>query len=215
LPKWISRVGAASHLPSLALAMTLAGVATAHAHHLMGGKTPDTFLQGMLSGLGHPMIGVDHLAFIVAMGVAIGVAGLSLVIPALFIVASGIGVVLHVRGITLPSVEFVVATTVLVVGVAVASGRMSRTGGWNVGWVALFAAAGLFHGYAFGESIFGAEPTPIAAYLTGLVIVQSALATGTALVARRFSASAVEPRLAGAAVAGIGLAILAGQLVPA
>jgi urease accessory protein len=92
---------------------------------------------------------------------------------------------------------------------------MSRTGGWNVGWVALFAAAGLFHGYAFGESIFGAEPTPIAAYLTGLVIVQSALATGTALVARRFSASAVEPRLAGAAVAGIGLAILAGQLVPA
>src|SRR5438270_774512 len=29
----------------------------AHAHHLMGGKTPSTFADGLLSGLGHPLIG--------------------------------------------------------------------------------------------------------------------------------------------------------------
>ena len=131
------------------------------------------------------------------------------------VLAAGFGVLLHVRGIALPSVELVVAATVLVAGVAVASGQALRSGGWNVGWAVLFAVAGLFHGYAFGETIFGAEPTPLAAYLTGLVVIQSALAAGIALVARRFSASAVEPRLAGAAVAGIGLAVLAGQLIPA
>jgi urease accessory protein len=206
-------------LPALALALSLAGGATAHAHHVMGGQTPATFMQGLLSGLGHPVIGIDHLAFIVAMGVAVGVAGLSLAIPALFIVASGLGVALHVRGIALPNVEFIVAVSVLLVGAAVASGRAMRTSswtsGWTWGWAALFAIAGLFHGYAFGESIFGAEPTPLAAYLVGLVIIQSALATGVALIARRSSAGAVRPRLAGAAIAGIGLAVLAGQLVPA
>ena len=27
----------------------------------MGGKTPSTFAEGLLSGLGHPVIGPDHL----------------------------------------------------------------------------------------------------------------------------------------------------------
>ena len=203
--------GAVLRLAAVAIALTLAGAVPAQAHHVMGGRTPATFLQGLLSGLGHPIIGIDHLAFIVAMGVAVGVAGLRLAIPLLFITASAVGVALHVSGITLPIAEFVVAASVLVVGAAVASGRGLQI--WV--WLALFAIAGLFHGYAFGESIFGAERTPLAAYLLGLVIVQGALATGTALLARRSSAGAVQPRLAGAAIAGIGFAILAGQLLPA
>jgi urease accessory protein len=79
----------------------------------------------------------------------------------------------------------------------------------------LFAVAGLIHGYAFGESIYGAEASPLAAYLIGLAVIQAVLATAVAFFARRFSAAALEPRLAGAAIAGIGLAILAGQVLPA
>ena len=159
-----------------------------------------------------PVIGLDHLAFIVAVGVAVGVAGLNLVIPALFIVG--------LRGRR---------------GAARArrcvAGR--RNAGCTLGprrrrddclgpfhrhawvWTALFVAAGLIHGYAFGESIYGAEASPLVAYLVGLIVVQSVLATVVALIARRSGAAAVEPRLAGAAIAGIGLAILAGQLLPA
>ena len=33
------------------------GTASAHAHHVMGGKTPSSFIDGLLSGLGHPLIG--------------------------------------------------------------------------------------------------------------------------------------------------------------
>src|SRR6266705_841511 len=40
----------------------------AWAHHFMGGGPPETFAQGLLSGLGHPVIGLDHAAFIVAAG---------------------------------------------------------------------------------------------------------------------------------------------------
>jgi urease accessory protein len=59
----------------------LATAGTASAHHLMGGKTPTTFADGILSGVGHPIIGPDHLAFLVALGIAVGVGRLSLVTP--------------------------------------------------------------------------------------------------------------------------------------
>jgi urease accessory protein len=198
-------------LTGLAIVLTLAAASPAEAHHLMGGRTPSTFMEGLLSGLGHPVIGLDHLAFIVAIGVAVGVAGLSLAIPTLFIVGSAIGVAIHVRGITLPAAEILVALTVLATGALIAFGRAMQTSGWAV----LFAVGGLIHGYAFGESIYGAEPSPLAAYLVGLAIIQAVLVTAVAAVARRSRTSGLEPRLAGAAIAGIGLAILAGQLLPA
>src|SRR5262249_12508531 len=79
-----------------ALAAALSLFATsAFPHHVMGGKTPSTFVEGLLSGLGHPVIGPDHLAFLLAVGIAVGVGGLNLALPALFVVASAIGVVLH------------------------------------------------------------------------------------------------------------------------
>ena len=197
--------------PALALVAVLATSWPAQAHHMMGGRTPATFMEGLLSGLGHPVIGIDHLAFIVAMGVAVGVAGLNLAMPVLFIAASALGVAAHVRGVTLPGAEVLVALSVLLAGATIAFGRSIQAWAWG----ALFAIAGLFHGYAFGESIFGAEASPLGAYLVGLVIIQAALATGVALLARRSGAAAVTPRLAGAAIAGIGFAILAGQFIPA
>src|SRR5215213_4307940 len=86
------------------------------AHHAMGGVTPSTFAQGLLSGLGHPIIGIDHLAFLVAVGVVVGLAGLNLILPVLFVGLSAAGVLLHVNGVTIPAVEIVVAGSVILVG---------------------------------------------------------------------------------------------------
>ena len=44
------------------------------------------------------------------------------------------------------------------------------------GALALFAVVGLIHGYALGELIYGAERTPLYAYLLGLAVIQSAIA---------------------------------------
>ena len=186
--------------------------ASASAHHVMGGKMPTTFAEGFLSGLGHPVIGPDHLAFLLAIGVAVGVGGLNLVLPLLFVVASAIGVTLHVNGVNLPGAEILVAVSVLLAGYLIARGRALPVSLWAI----LFAAAGLFHGYAFGESIFGAERSPLHAYLLGLIIVQSVLTVGTALFVRRRAGgvSAIAPRLAGAVIIGVGLATLIAQLIP-
>ena len=197
----------------LALAALLLTIAPAVAHHPMGGALPATFSQGLLSGFGHPVIGLDHLAFLIAVGVAVGVGGLSLVLPVLFVAASAIGVVFHVYGFGLPGAELIVASSVVIVGFLIASGRDVPL----AAWAALFGLAGLAHGYAYGESIFGAEPTPLGAYLLGLVVIQSLLTVGVALLWRRsgLNVAAVAPRLAGAVVIGVGLAAVIGQIVPA
>ena len=79
------------------LASSFAFATPAFAHHMMGGKLPSTFGEGFLSGLGHPVIGLDHLAFIVAAGVIAGAAGLGLWMPAVFVAASIFGVFVFTR----------------------------------------------------------------------------------------------------------------------
>jgi len=109
-------------------------------------------------------------------------------------------------------VEILVAGSVILIGAMLAYGG----GIMPLAWGALFAIAGLLHGYAYGEAVAGAEATPIGAYLLGLVVVQTAVATGIAFATRKATAtgSAIAPRLAGALVAGIGLAVLAQQVLP-
>jgi urease accessory protein len=196
----------------LLVAVSLAAVSPASAHHVMDGELPSTFTQGLLSGIGHPVIGLDHLAFLIAVGIAVGVGGLSLALPIAFVAASALGVWLHLLEFNLPGVELIVAASVVLIGALVASGRALPL----AAWAALFGLAGIAHGYAYGESIVGAEPAPLWAYLIGLVIIQSALSVGIAMITRRAGegVSAIAPRLAGAVVIGVGLTALIGQLLP-
>jgi urease accessory protein len=83
--------------------------------------------------------------------------------------------------------------------------------------VVLFAMVGVIHGYALGESIYGAERTPLYAYLIGLAVIQSVIALAAAHVTRslmRRSSNLSAVRLIGAGIAGIGLAILTQQVIP-
>jgi urease accessory protein len=191
-------------LPLLAIA------GQAHAHHAMGGELPSTWAQGLLSGLGHPVIGVDHLAFLLAAGVVAGAAGFGAAAPTAFVIASLGGVGLHLALLALPAVEPVIALSVVAAGLALAAGL----GGSRAAWILGFAGAGLFHGYAYGESIVGAEPAPLVAYLAGLALVQTGLALAAWRLARArgWRPGAVAPRMVGAAALGVGVSTLAGQL---
>src|SRR5213592_3053559 len=74
----------------------------AWAHHFMGGGLPETFAQGLLSGLGHPVIGLDHAAFIAAAGFFLAsVEGGMWGVLAL-IVGTLLGAALHLAGFGLP-----------------------------------------------------------------------------------------------------------------
>ena len=179
--------------------------APAFAHHPLGGAVPATFMQGLLSGIGHPVIGLDHFAFLVALGLAAAFMRNVWAPPLAAVAGMAAGCLLAVGSVAPPMVEPVVALSVLLLGGMVLLGRSLSA----PAAAALFAAAGLFHGAAYGKAVIGAEATPIAAYLIGLAAVQMAIALGAAAAVRGIwksgSAAALQPRLAGAVCAGIGL----------
>jgi urease accessory protein len=184
------------------------------AHHVMGGMMPQTFLQGLLSGFGHPMIGLDHLAFIIGVGL------LSLrfkqrhLLPLAFVAATLAGTGVHLLLINLPAVELCIAISVVIMGILLITDArlpLALT-------AALFALAGLFHGYAYGESIVGAETSPLLAYLLGFGLIQYAIAVATMRVVTMLSMSSrfresFWLRTGGGAVAAVGAVFLLAQVV--
>ena len=191
---------------ALAALPLLLAAAPAFAHHPLGGMAPETFVQGLLSGVGHPVIGLDHFAFVAAIGLAAAFMRNVWAPPLAAVIGMTAGCLLAVGLVALPMVEPVVAASVLLLGGMALFGRGLPAPAAAL----LFAFAGLFHGAAYGEAVIGAEPTPILAYLIGLAAVQMAIALGAAFLVRGVwkagSAAALQPRLAGAVCAGIGLA---------
>ena len=204
-----------NRLPAVLSALLVLLVAVpAYAHHPMGGVTPSTFGEGLLSGIGHPIIGLDHLAFVIGIGVAASFLVRGLAMPAFFIGATLLGTAIHLMAFNLPIVEIVISASVLLLGVMI----LSRGSQPLVAWAGLFVIAGMFHGYAYGEAIIGAEPTPLMAYLAGFAVTQYLIAAGACLLARRaFAAVDAKPvgaRIAGGVVAGIGFVFLFTAVAP-
>jgi urease accessory protein len=177
----------------------------------MGGKMPSTFAEGILSGLGHPIIGLDHFAAVVAVGCLAAAHRAAPVLALGYVLAMIGGVALHLRGATVPGAEILVALSVIVLGVTLLARRVMAAGAA----LTLFALVGLIHGYALGESIYGAEPTPLYAYLLGLAVIQSAVALAAMAVARMLASEPVRLRLVGAGIVGVGLAVFMQQVIPA
>ena len=189
------------YLPALLLA------SPALAHHPMGGEAPQTVLHGLISGLAHPVIGLDHLSFVVLIGLAAALAGRSMAGPAVFIGATLAGTAVHLAGIALPLAEVVIMASVVVLGALLVAGRQVA------GPVALagFAVAGIFHGWAYGEAVIGSTPMPVFAYLLGFGMVQFVIAAGVAVFAGKMlqqGAGQMQARLAAAVCMGVGLAFL-------
>jgi len=204
---------------ALAAAMILTTTGAALAHHPLGGMTPTSVTEGFLSGLGHPVIGFDHLAFVIAVGLIAAFHRNRVVMPAAFVTGTIGGATLTLAAVTLPVAELVITGSVIVGGAVAMRGRVTdlRLAG------GLAAGAGLFHGWAYGATIIGAEPTPILAYLAGFGLVQMAIAIGVAMLVHKVwkavDAEALQPRLAGAVVAGVGVTymveIVEGVIFPA
>lgn len=193
-----------------AIIAVLAVAAPALAHHVMGGELPATAWQGLLSGLGHPIIGIDHLAFIVGVGLISQLAGSLALLPILFLAGTVLGCFLHVQGYDLAWSELAVALSV-----AAAAAMVGMRIRMPAGLVEpLFVVAGLLHGYAYGESIVGAETGPLTAYIVGFAAIQYVVAVGSGaglwvVVRRNYIAEATATRFAGAGVALVAALALA------
>ena len=181
--------------------LALAGAAQAHVGHAEGHAA--TFL----SGLAHPVFGMDHLLAMVAVGLwasQLGRGALFLV-PAAFVAVMAAAGSFGYLGLVPPGVEVGILASLVVIGGAVAlSLRLHTVAAMLV--VGVFAAA---HGVAHGAELPAAAGA--LGYTLGFVAATAALhAMGIAIglfSARHFAGHGT--RLAGAAVALGGLALAA------
>ena len=189
------------------LAAVAAVVATpAFAHHPLAGAEMTTFTHGVLSGIGHPILGFDHMFFVIAVGIVAAVIGRLSTAPLAYIAGMLGGIALITNGVALPYIEFVIAGSLIILGGLLASGRSMSV----PLSMALFVGAGLFHGWAFGQTITGQEAgmsaSVLVGYLLGLAAIQYVLSVAAGWLSTRGieSAADIKPRLAGAVVAGVG-----------
>ncbi|MDF2233430.1 HupE/UreJ family protein [Albimonas sp. CAU 1670] len=181
-------------LPAAFAAVLLASPAFAHAgagaHGSLG------------AGLAHPLTGVDHLLAMVAVGLwASQVGGRAIwMMPAAFAAAMAAGYGLALAGVSLPSVEPMIAASVIALGLLAATATRLDAG---VG-AALAAVFALFHGAAHGAEVGAAD-----AAVFGLGFLASTAALlGVGLGLGRVLASPRVARVLGGltAAAGLGLA---------
>ncbi len=149
--------------------------APANAHHLIEFATPTNFASGLLSGMGHPILGLDHLAFLILMALLAAAAKKPLALPASFFALSAIGLAAGLEGFSSVYVEILVALSIIFGGLALYQRRFAYA----------ICGFGFFHGVALTEGIAGAGPIPLLGYLMGLGVVEYGLVTAGAFALMR------------------------------
>ena len=146
-----------------ALGVLLASNAQAHSAADIGG--------GFVSGLLHPVLGWDHVAAMVAVGLwgaFLGSPALWL-LPVVFPLVMAVGGALGLAGVDLPGVEIGIAASALVLGAMIL--LAARPPLWIAGL--LVASFAIFHGHAHGTELPDAA-SPLA-YSLGFVIATGLL----------------------------------------
>lgn len=165
---------------------------------------------GFVAGIAHPVLGLDH---VVAM-VAVGMWGAQLgapaiwVLPVTFPLVMALGGALGALGVPIPGIEIGIAVS------AIALGAMVLLAARPPLWIAalLVAVFAVFHGHAHGAEL--PESVNVIAYSIGFVVATGALhALGILIgVIHRWPAGAKALRAGGGVIAAFGLYFLAGHL---
>lgn len=162
-----------------------------------------------LGGLTHPVLGPDHFLAMVSVGIVSAQIGGRAIwtVPATFVCVMAIGGLLGFLDAGLSAIEVGIASSVLVLGIAIAADRKLPVA-LAMAAVALFA---IFHGYAHGaEMPTVAEPVRYAAgFLTGTAALH-VLGVVIGDISQHYARGKVLLRVAGGAIAGLGAWFLAG-----
>lgn len=193
-----SQLPAGAIVPVLGLPLLLLlGAPAAQAHHLMALlHLQPTPLTGLLSGLAHPLLGPDHLLFLLALAL-VGLQSrlrwmLALLITGL--VGSALGLLLP----GLPGTEALVSFSLVAVGLVLFH-RLPTP---------VLLPAFALHGYALSAAVLGWTSAPVAFYLLGLLLSQGGLLLLSLTLLRRLAGrlgSGARPILAGTLI-GVGAA---------
>ena len=134
-------------------------------------------IQGLLSGIAHPLLGPDHLFFLLAIGWIGLMRPVTWVLPLLAFALGGAALtqVLPLTPGLEPAAEALVSLSLVVEGLIAL----------NIIPAGLLLPVIGLHGYLLGGAIVGAESTPLITYFLGLLIAQGALLLAVSLGSKR------------------------------
>ena len=161
---------------------------------------------GFLTGMHHPISGLDHVLAMVAVGlwgVQLGAPAIWL-LPVTFPMVMAFGGFLGLLGVPIPGVELGIALSAILLGSMVATEAHPPL--WLAATLVGFFA--IFHGHAHGTELPAGENGLL--YSVGFVIVTGCLhATGISIgLIHRWRSGRIALRVAGATVAAAGLVFL-------
>ncbi len=199
----MSRSRTRGRFPAVLLLAALVLAASPHpaAAHIQRGQA-----AGFLTGLSHPVSGLDHVLAMIAVGLwgaQLGNPALWL-LPVTFPMVMSLGAVMGLAGVGLPGVEVGIALSALLLGAAV-MGEVRPRLPLAVLLVGFFA---IFHGHAHGTELPPGQSGLL--YSMGFVVSTGCLhAVGIAIgLVHRWPAGRLALRGAGAIIAVLGVVFL-------
>lgn len=195
-----------NRLASPALAALLAVLPTVALAHTGGDH-----VHGFAAGLSHPILGVDHLLAMVAIGLVSARAGGAFLVrvPAGFLGGMGLGALTAMGGLSFPFAEQGIAASLVILGLLLAvSVSGVRTAG--AGLVVLAALFGALHGFAHGIEV--PESGSGLAYAAGFLVTTAGLHAAGVLAGRQVLERTMVWRLGGVALSAAGLAFATGAI---
>jgi urease accessory protein len=186
---------------SATLLMMLVPAPSALAHE--GASLPNSLKHGFL----HPLLGIDHLAAMVAVGLlsAVSLRGAIWRLPLAFVCALLVGGVAGFNGLELVSVELWIMGSLILMGVVLITTKSVGLR-WALVAVSLF---GFAHGNAHGlELPAGVSATAFTAGFTAASILCHLAGVSLGILAQRSRFSASMLRVGGAFLVGAGVLLL-------
>ena len=116
-----------------------------YSHHPLNGENMQNFSDGFFSGIGHPILGLDHLVFILGVGLISYISNKFYNFTFAFISGTILGLTSIIFGFYLPFYEILISLTLMLLSFVLLSKRKIVFKG------VLFSTFGIFHGWAYGS----------------------------------------------------------------
>ncbi|MEH2163898.1 MAG: HupE/UreJ family protein [Nostoc sp.] len=200
-------IGAIAALIIISLLSSLSGTPLNH--------TISNCWEGFIWGLADPVIGLNCLVGIIAIGLLSSMFVRGAAIAGCFVLAAILGIVIHIFKLNFPGAEIAIAISTIVF-----STMLMMPNQPNFVVLALMGiSAGLFQGYTVAESIIGAGMLPLVAYILGMTLTLFAVAMSAREIGGAMGMGEINQTLpwkitiAGFAFCAIGIVFLSNSMI--
>ncbi|MEH2324051.1 MAG: HupE/UreJ family protein [Nostoc sp.] len=207
-------IGAIAVLILISLLSSLSGTPVEH--------TISNCWEGFIWGLADPVLGLNCLIGIIAIGLLSSVFVRGAAIAGCFVIASILGIIIHLFQLNLPGTEIAMpsAGAAIAISTIVFGTMLMMPNQPNFIVLALVGiSAGLFQGYADAESIIGAGRMPLIAYILGMTLTLFAVAMSAREIGSAMGMGEINRILpwkisiAGFAFCAIGIVFLSNSII--